>query len=76
MNRLCFADFAAFVNSKQLVMLVCITDLLVEALGQSHVFGTFTHYFLLLIKFRNYLRRLSLNGIQLTVKLVYILFQF
>lgn len=37
MNRLCFADLAAFLNCKQLVMSVGITGLLVEALGQSHV---------------------------------------
>jgi len=36
-NRLCFADVAAFMNCKQLVMLFCVTGLLVETLGQSHV---------------------------------------
>ena len=73
MNRLCFADFAAFVNCKQLVMSVGKTGL---SSGRSFRtksrIGTFTHYFLLLIKIRNYLRRLLLNRIQLTVKLVYI----
>ena len=67
MNRFCFADFAATANCKQLVMSVCITGPLVQTEGQSHVSEP-----LLLIKFGNYLRWLTLNEIQLTVKLVYI----
>lgn len=50
MNRLCFADFAAILNCKQLVMSVGITGLLVEAFRLKSRIGTFAHYFLLLIK--------------------------
>ena len=51
MNRLCFADFAAFVYCKQVVMSVGITGLSSgRSIRTKSRIGNFTHYFLLLIK--------------------------